>query len=81
MGRGGTVLASFRCSLTLKAVGVAFPSIVEDFKAGSEPSNSIHKAFMPEDEVRESAVSTVLRNVVRKRSRHSNASLISGEIS
>ena len=75
------MLASFRCSLTLNAVGVAFLSFVDDLRAGNEDSSSAHRAFISETEVRESAVSTVFRKVIRNRSRHSNASLTLGDIS
>lgn len=74
------MLASFLCNLTLKVAGAAFPNFVEDFKAGNEASNSIHRAFIFAGDVLESASSTALRNVARNRSRHSNESLISGEI-
>jgi hypothetical protein len=49
-------------------------------RAGNEAISSVHRAFRLE-EVRESAFSTVFKNEARNRSRCSNASLISDEIS
>ena len=69
------MLASLRCNLTLNEAGVGFPSFVEDFKPDNEDNSSVHRAFRFAEEVRESAVSTVLRKVARNRSRHSSASL------
>ena len=72
------MLASFRCNLTLKEVGTVLPSFVDDLRAGNDFSNSVHKCFMSDEEVRESASSTAVRNIARNRRRHSKASLISG---
>ena len=68
IGRGGTVLASFRCNLALKEVGKGFPSFAVDLMVGIIASVSVHSDLASVD-VLESAVSTVFRKVDLKRRR------------
>ena len=74
------MLASLRCNLTLNDLGTGLPRLMEDLRLGEKAANSIHNDFNSED-VLESAISTVSKNLARNRSLWSNASFISGIMS
>ena len=67
-GRGGTVLANFRCIFTLKQSGTALPRHAVTLTSAEISSRQAHMSFIFVADL-ESATSTVLRNAARCSSR------------
>lgn len=75
-GRGGTVLASFRCNFTLNESGTGLASSLSDLIPGRSSSVADHADSNGSEDDRSPATPTVFRREFRHLSLWTNASLI-----